>query len=265
MAQDLVLSASSVTTFLRCGQQWAYAYVAGIKAPPSLRAIRGIAAHAAVEVDMRQKIASKVDIPINDMLDAYDTSWQAEAINGYTVINDEKPGEVKDKGYELVSLYRETVAPGIQPVLVEEPIQFAINGQAYSGQIDIGEEIDVDLGWGPPEKRLVIRDTKTTGRTPPDDGGYLLNMTGYAIAQRQATGRTEADTVLDYLIATKEPKYKEIRMGGPITDAQIAQFAGIVGQVSAAINAGRFVPNGLVSGACGWCGYRAICPAYQTA
>jgi len=210
---------------------------------------------------MRQKIESHEDLSVGYMLDAYDTSWREESEYGYSVFNDEQPGVVKDKGYELVRLYHKEVAPKIQPVLVEEPIQFSINGQAYSGQIDIGERIEVPQEWGPTEQRLVIRDTKTTGRTPAEDA-YLLNMTGYAIAQRQVTGEVEADTVLDYLVALKEPKYKEIRMGGPVTDAQIVQFAGIVGSVSEAINAGRFVPNGIVTGACGWCGFRAMCPAY---
>jgi hypothetical protein len=240
---------------------WYFAYVAGVKSPPSLRAIRGIAVHAAVEVDMRQKMTTRVDIPVNDMIDAYDTSWNAETVDGYRVGEDEVPGVVKDKGVELLRLYHETVAPTIQPIMVEEPIQFAINGQPYSGQIDLGTEVEVDLGWGPPEKRLVIRDTKTTARTP-GAGTYLLNMTGYAISQRQITGRIEADTVLDYLIALKEPVYKPISMGGPVTDDQIRQFAGVVDDVSSSIHAGSFVANGLVSGACSWCGYKAICPAY---
>lgn len=263
MAQDLVLSASSVTTFLMCGQKWWFVYVAGVKAPPSLRAIRGIAAHAAVEVDMRQKMTTRVDLPVTDMLDAYDTSWGEETVDGYAITADEKPGEVKDKGYELVRLYHTEVAPKIQPIMVEEPIQFSINEQAYSGQIDLGELVSTEQVWGPPEERLVIRDTKTTGRTPPEGGGYLLNMTGYAIAQRQKTGLIEADTVLDYLVALKEPKYKEIRMGGPVTDAQIAQFANIVSSVAASIKAERYVPNGLVNGSCSWCQFRTICPAYQ--
>lgn len=210
---------------------------------------------------MRQKIVTGVDIGVGDMLDAYDSSWNEETENGFAVMDDEDPGAVKDKGYELVNLYHEVVAPKIQPSIVEEPIQFEINGQPYSGQIDIGEEIDVDFGFGPPERRLVIRDTKTTGRTPAD-GAYLLNMTGYALSQRQATGKVEADTVLDYLVALKTPVYKEIRMGGPVTTAQINQFAGIIGDVSSAINAGRFVPNGVITGACGWCGFKPICPAY---
>lgn len=261
MAQDLVLSASSVTTFLRCGTQWHFAYVAGVKSPPSLRAIRGIAVHSAVEVDMRQKMLSGVDIPIGDMVDAYDTSWNNETAYGFNIDEGEVPGVVKDKGEDLLRLYHKDVAPNIQPVMVEEPIQFNINGQAYSGQIDLGTEIDVDFGWGPPEKRLEIRDTKTTGRTPAS-GTYLLNMTGYAISQRQKTGIVEADTVLDYLIALKEPVYKEIRMGGPITDDQIRQFAGIIDTVSSTIKAGKFVPNGLINGSCSWCGYKAMCPAY---
>jgi len=210
---------------------------------------------------MRQKMLTGVDIPVDDMIDAYTTSWSSETVDGWRVDPDENAGTVKDKGVELVRLYHREVAPGIQPVMVEEPIQFNINGQAYSGQIDLGEEVEVDLGWGPPEKRLVIRDTKTTGRSPVVDS-YLLNMTGYAISQRQVTGRREADTVLDYLVALKEPKYKEIRMGGPVSDAQIRQFAGVVGSVADSIKAGRFVPNGLINGSCSWCGFTAVCPAY---
>lgn len=212
---------------------------------------------------MRQKMTTRVDLPVSDMLDAYDSSWNEETVDGYSITGDEVPGTVKDKGYELVRLYHTEVAPKIQPVMVEEPIQFQINGQAYSGQIDLGELVTVEQPWGPPEERLVIRDTKTTGRTPAEDA-YLLNMTGYAIAQRQKTGLIEADTVLDYLVALKEPKYKEIRMGGPVTDAQIAQFANVVSAVAASIKAERFVPNGLINGACGWCGFRSICPAYQS-
>ena len=208
---------------------------------------------------MRQKITSFVDLPVGDMVDAYDTSWAAETTNGFS--GDENPGKVKDKGVELIKLYHKEVAPKIQPTIVEEPLQFTINGQPYSGQIDLGHEVEVDLGWGPPEKRLVIRDTKTTGKTP-GEGTYLLNMTGYAISQRQVTGRLEADTVLDYLVALEKPKYKEIRMGGPVTDDQIRQFAGIVDEVSATIKAGRFVPNGLINGSCSWCGYKAMCPAH---
>lgn len=261
MAEPLVLSASSVTTYLRCGRQWFFAYVAGIKSPPSLKAVRGIAVHAAVETNMRQKVTSQVDLPLSDVLDAYDTSWTQETANGFRKDPDQEPGEIKDAGVSLLKVYQRDVAPKIQPDIVEKPIQFQIDGQPFSGQIDLGRYVPVNL-YGDPDLRLEIRDTKTTGRAP-DPSSYMLNMTGYAIAARQEEGREEADTVFDYLVATKQPYYREIRLGRPITDEHIRKFAQIVGDVSSSIQAGRFVPNGLISGACRWCGYRDICPAYM--
>ncbi len=237
--------------------QWRFAYVVGIKSPPSLKAVRGIAVHRAVEVDMTQKMTSGVDIPVADMLDAYSDSWEAETADGFS--GDEAPGEIKDGGVKLLKLYHREVAPTIQPVAVELPLQFDISGQTYTGQIDLIEEVVNDEG-----PALVIRDTKTTGRRPSGNN-YLLNMTGYALGMRQQTGMVEADTVLDYLVATNKPYYHEIRMGGPISDDDIRRFAGVVETVGTAINAGQFLPNGLVSGACSWCGYRDICPAYKEA
>jgi RecB family exonuclease len=231
-----------------------YAYVHTIKSPPRLRAVRGIAVHLAVEVDMRQKMTSMVDLPIDDMLDAYDEKFEREVGNGYEEDAAEDIGEVKDRGYDLVRLYHRQAAPSIQPVLVEEPLSFSINGQTYTGQIDLATRDDAG--------KLVIRDTKTTARSP-SPSQYQLNMVGYAVAARQRTGETEADTVLDYLVATNQPKYLPIAAGGPIPDEQIVGFSQVVADVGAAIKAGRFVPNGLVNGACSWCGYTRICPAFM--
>lgn len=207
---------------------------------------------------MVQKITSYEDLPVDDMLDAYGTSWDEETKDGYGQDPDEKPGEIKDAGYDLVRLYRKQVAPRIQPEIVELPIQFKINGQPYSGQIDLGHRV---FDPATRSSKLVIRDTKTTARMP-QESQYLLNMSGYAISQRQVTGEIEADTVLDYLVATKTPQYKELRMGGPITDQQIRRFSAVVGAVAESIKAERYVPNGLTSGACTWCGVQSYCPAY---
>jgi len=209
---------------------------------------------------MRQKIVSGIDIPVDDMLDSFDTSWTEETANGFETREDETPGDVKDKGYALVKLYHREVAPHIQPTLVEEPVQFSVNGQPYSGQIDLAREV-TEEAWDGPVSRLEIRDTKTTARTPSGEA-YLLNMTGYAIGLRNAQNRVESDVVFDYLIANQTPTYRELRLGGPITDDQIRSFGVVVDSVAAAIGAGRFVPNGLMTNRCAWCPYRPICPAY---
>jgi hypothetical protein len=136
------------------------------------------------------------------------------------------PGESKDDGYALTQLHHEEVSPLIQPMWVEKPVQFDLNGILYSGQIDIVDEM------------FRVRDTKTTGSKPRPES-YLFGMTGYAVAARQATGATEADTVLDYLVSTKKPYYLPISAGGPVSDDAVVRFANTVETVASAIEAGR--------------------------
>jgi PD-(D/E)XK nuclease superfamily len=238
---------------------WFFAYVAGVKSPPSLKAARGIAVHRAAETNFTQKIDSEHDLPVNDLLDAFSTSYDSEIADGFRQ-DDNDPGEIKDDGAKLVRLFRREVAPRIQPEIVEQSLQYEINGQIWTGQIDVAQRVPVfNKATGEVTYQLEVRDLKTTGRTPQPDQ-YKLAMTGYGLSQRQATGEVEAGIVLDYLIALKNPRYEEHR-SGPLSDEDIRSFAWIVEQVAAQIQAGRFVPNGLLSGACNWCGYRDICPA----
>lgn len=248
MTVPLVLSASSVTTFLRCGRQWYYAYVAEIKSAPTVRQVLGIAVHAAIETNMFQKLQSHLDLPVDQVLDSFSDAFEHDATDIETF--DEPRDKAKDSGVALLRKHHFEVAPRIQPIWVEEPVQFAINGVPYSGMIDLVDD------------RQRVRDWKTTAKKPQANQ-YLLNMVGYALAYRQRTGETESDVVLDYLVRTKTPQYIPISSGGPIDQKAIVNFAGVVTDVADAIQRGDFVPNGLVNGACSWCGYKNICPAYQ--
>lgn len=252
MATDLVLSASSVATFLRCGQQWYYAYVANIKRPPNVKQAIGLASHGAVEYNMRQKVTSTMDAPLDEVLDAFSDSWDGM---GPDIEGDEDldPEKGKDNGIKIVRKHHAEVAPAIQPLYVEEEVHFDINGIPYSGTVDLVDS------------KHRVRDLKTTGRTPPKGRSHLLQMTGYAIGFRQATGLIEAEVMLDYFIYYKKnlPKYLPIASGGPVEDRHIGTFAKIVTDVHDQIMAGRFLPNGIEGTACSWCGYRDICPAYK--
>ena len=53
------------------------AYVLGWREPPSLRQAIGIAGHKAVEANMSQKIASRTDLAVSDVLDAYSDAFNA--------------------------------------------------------------------------------------------------------------------------------------------------------------------------------------------
>lgn len=251
MAEQL-FSASSIATFFRCGKQWEYAYVYAIKSPPNLRMMLGIAAHEAVETNFRQKQVTRLDLDPDDVAaafsDAFDNlAYEVEDEDGET------KGQAKDSGIALVGKYHEEVAPTIQPLYVEQEIQFKINDIPYTGYIDLVD----DTGR--------VRDLKTTKRKPGARQDYTLAMTGYAVGYRQLTGEKETGVTLDYMIRTKKPYYYPAATDGPISDEGVATFASILQGVSESIQHGIFLPTGLNTGACSWCGYQNICPAYKAA
>lgn len=254
----LVLSASSMATFLRCGKQWEFAYVHQLRIPPTVKQSIGIAAHGAWEENLLVKMSAHVDLPEEAVVAAFTDEYDRLAED--FVDPDEDPGAAKDQGVRLIQKHHRDIAPGIIPLLVEQPVKFEINGIPYTGTLDYAHDL-TDPG-GP--KRVRVGDWKTSARKPSNGGTYSLGMTGYALGYRHLTGETEALVQLDYLVRYKrqDPAYYPIPSDGPVSDRAIAVFADTVAAVYEAIQANRFLPNGLSSGACSWCGFRKICPHY---
>jgi len=243
MTNPVVLSGTSLQTFLRCGHQWYLAYIVQLKSPPNVRMVLGIAAHSAVEHNMAQKVITKTDVTAEEMVDVFSDNFDGHVGD---VEDDEDHGKAKDDGIGLVKLHRREVSPLIQPVWVEEAGQLEINDIPYSWTVDIVD----DKGR--------IRDTKTKMRKPTLEEN-MLQMTGYALGYRQRTGLVESDIVIDGLVRTKVPQYVPLYAGGSVNDAQIDGFADTFESISGSIGHGDFPPNGLASGACSWCGYAKFC------
>ena len=252
MADPLVFSSSSLTTLLRCGQQWKFGYVDRIKSPPNIRALIGTATHEAAEVNMRQKITSKVDLPVDDLLDAYATRFDAEA----PLI--ESPQEpvpaAKDSGAKLVKLYHREVAPAIDPVAVEKPGKFQIDGREYSTVIDLLDQ---------KPRGVRVNELKTSMRTN-DGSQHMFQLIGSALAYRQDTGEVEEGLRMDLLVRTQKPKVHVVNWG-PLSPASIRVFANQIKYANRLATEGLFMANGIQNGSCSWCGYTAQCPAYRAA
>jgi hypothetical protein len=252
MTDPIVMSSSSLSTMLRCPKQWEFAYVHRIKEPPKVRMVIGTATHKGVETNLVQKIESQIDLPINDVLDAYSTEFDREVAS---VEKPEEPvGPAKDQGAGLMKLHHLRVAPSIQPLAVERETKFTINGHEYQTYIDY-------LGQRPTGVR--VGDTKTTQQAR-DGTNYIFQMIAGAIGYRQATGKTEADIQLDMLVRTQTPKYHVINWG-PLTSSAIGVFAKQVEYANTMAKAGLFPATGIQNHACSSCGYQARCPAYQAA
>jgi len=248
-----VLSGSSLNTFLRCAKQWEYAYVYRFRRPPNLRMVKGTAGHRAVEVHMLAKLETPfglVDGPVDVALDAFSDSFDEEAKEAEE--ESSAKTQAKNKGIKEVRFWHKEVAPTIAPAMMEQPISFLLNGIPWTGTIDLVDS----------EER--VRDWKFTGKTPSSADAYILNMVGYAIGYRNLTGSIESQIVLDHIVGLEKPKYVAIRNDGPVSDQSIIAFSDIVGTAMKSIQAGIFPANGLKSGACSWCGYRDICPAYKS-
>ncbi len=234
---------------MHSARQWEYAYVFKFKRPPSLRMVKGTAGHKAAEVHMIGKMVTGEDRPVDEDLDAFSDSFDQEIAD--TEVTDKEKGVTKDAGVKEVRFWHREVAPPIVPTMVEQPIKFIINRIPWTGTIDL---VDTEAR---------VRDWKFTGRTPSSADAYILNMVGYAIGYRVLTGEVESQIVLDHIVGLKTPKHVAIRSDGPVPDRSIAEFTRIAEDAMRSIQAGIFPANGLKSGACSWCGYKDICPAYR--
>lgn len=265
----MVLSGSSVNTYLRCGKQWEYAYVLQLRRPPSIKQGLGIAAHEAVGFNLAQKVLTYMDLEEEEVVQKFEDEWDVMAVDIEDVVNvegiDERTGKktktrketkaaARESGIKAVMVHHEELSTKVQPVWVEREISFQLNDSiAYTGIFDMADD------------RGRVRDHKFVSRKPQDGGAYILPMIGYALGYRQISDEPETEIVLDHIVRTQDPYYLPLASGGPVTDAAIQQFARVVTEVRRGIDAGIFNYNGLQSHACGWCGYADICPAYRAA
>ena len=267
-ASPTVLSGSSVNTYLRCQKQWEYAYVLQLRRPPSIKQGLGITAHEAVAMNYEQKTLTFKDLPTEEVVQKFEDEWDLLSVEIEDVTEEARLGKkglplklrketkavARASGIKAVMLHHEQVASVVQPVWVERQIQFKLNDTIdWTGIFDVSDD----------QNR--VRDNKFISRKPQDAGSYMIPMIGYALGWRQISNDIEAEVVLDNIVRTETPYYLPLVSGGPISDFAIREFARIVTDVKRGIDAGIFLPTGLQSHACGWCGYANICPAYRAA
>lgn len=141
------LSASQITMFQRCPEQWRRRYLLGQVERPGGALVWGSADHYAHEQNFTQKIVSHEDIPVADVKEAFAEGFErAIERNGGTtevVWGDDKPDDLKDRGVKLVEAYHGQVSPTVQPVQVEQRFEARIPGVPVPviGYIDIETEL----------------------------------------------------------------------------------------------------------------------------
>ncbi len=243
MTNQILLSPSQINMFLRCQYQWYLRYVEGHKVPPKVEMLVGSAFHKSMEENFRQKIETKEDLPLQDVLDIYDTAFNERLEEIEDKPEDKVLGGLKDSGYLITKEYMEKQAIKVHPLEVETHIETQITENIrLQGYADVITE------------DLTVIDLKTTKKKPNEIGfDYQLQLETYAINGdiRKAE--------IHYAIQTKTPQILVLEHHIPLT----SRVKTIAKQVAEAIKTGNFLPTGLAhSWACSYCGYKEkdLCP-----
>jgi len=143
---------SNLNMALRCGEQLRRRYIEGEIIPPGIAAGRGTGLHGANEVNMKQKVKTKEDLPLSDLKDAARDAFIGAFRNGIYLAKENRPAkeQILNDGLNatlrLTGLYHEEVAPEIEPIEVERPFYIEIPGVPLplAGRMDIQRVAKVD-------------------------------------------------------------------------------------------------------------------------
>lgn len=247
---------SHLGMFLRCPQQFERRYILGEIIPPGISARRGSATHKAAEINHTQKINSKEDLPVDALQDAARDEYIRLVKEEGVFIPKDKVSEKgkllaegQDAATRLTKLYRQDLAPLIQPALVEEKLTIDVGlALPLQGTIDV---LTVD-NWLP--------DLKTADKSKSaGEADNSLQLTFYSGMVAHHTGKWPEKISLEILVNNKEPKRQSLTTKRNDTD-----FANLLLRIQmflAQLETGLFPPCDPGAWICSpnWCGYFWTC------
>lgn len=241
---------SELQTYLKCGKQWEYRYVQGLRVPPKAALTIGSAVDRAVTHNLIEKIRSGADLPMDAVLDAYSTDFEKR--KSETEWGEDNAGAQKDMGAKLVELHHREAAPKIQPATVQE--EFVIETDAG---YDLGGTIDFT------EKSGVIGDTKTAKSKYDEDAIFrAVQPTLYDFAYEALHKVPSTGFRFDVLVKpTKTLPARFQQVQGKVTQDDRLWLFDTIGQVHKSIEAGVALPAADGAWWCSkdWCGFWGQC------
>lgn len=232
--------------FLKCGKKYEFRYILGIRMPAPHYFTVGRAVDAGINTNFVQKIETKTDLPVSDVLDAVATEFDREAKE--TEWKDADQGEEKDSAIACAKILHEEIAPKIQPATVQEKFILETDGgYALGGTMDLTTVDDF------------VRDTKTSAKKNAYGIHGELQPAMYDFAFEALRGRPANGFGFDIAIKTKTPAVQVVE--ARVTQQDRAWFFETVSAVHKAIQAGIFLPASSKAWWCsaGQCEYYFMC------
>lgn len=241
------LSFSGTDTYLKCGKQYEFRYISGIKSPPGVALIEGSSHHKALEQNNLQKKDQGRDMSYSNLTDIFMTDFRTRVKAEENV---QWGGETEDNIFSRAKILHEKyinqVAPNIHPIEIEKKFEIPL-------EVEKGNTIIIK-GVCDLEQVENLLDYKTAARSKGQaevDNSLQLSLYSYATKKREV-GIIE-------LIKKANP---EIGMITSRRDAtQVLWALEVVKSVAKAIQAKVFPLAPPTSWACSerFCGYWGMC------
>lgn len=255
-------SISQLNMMSRCGEQYRRRYIEHEIIPPGIASIVGSATDKAVSADLQNKIDAGELLPDEQVAEIARDNVAREVEHGQVLLTPEEAleglkavkGKAIDKAVRLSRLHHKDLAPRLAPTHVQRGWRVELKGYPRDliGYIDIQEGLKT------------VRDTKTTGKAPPQDAAETSDqLTMYAMACLVLDGAIPERLALDHLVDTKVPKLVTLETRRTADD-----FTSILARVETALFAlerGVFVPAQQTDWCCNprWCGFAPSCRYYR--
>lgn len=228
---ELILSASSIRTYLTCGHRYYLSNVLRLPEPGSIAALIGTAVHAGAEAWHKR-------LPLRPG-EATKRSFAA-GLGSVPTAEAEGAPDALPEALRAWETYQRHILPLLgEPVLVEADFGLRIDGTLVTGRIDFADQD--------------VHDTKTAetpSKVKPEY--HRLQLSIYRHGYRALTGRWPGRLLLD--IVGRNGRWKQMEV-----EPDDREMADAVGLTAHGILEGRFDPSGASSGACRWCPYLEVC------
>lgn len=226
------LSYSRLSTFLKCPKQYEFKYIKNIIAPPSGAMMQSRVWHETLETNYRQKIKTKKDLDIYEMVALYEKKFK-EAFKEDVVLNGQSYDDLLTQGIKITEIHHEFIAPHVQPVSIEQKFTVSLGDEFPFNLLGIWDVIDEDG---------TIIDNKAYSKTPSQaDVDSDLQLTLYALGYRLLNKKNEKGLRLDCVIKNK--KLKTIQLSTSRTIEQCRWMLKMIEGLVSAIETDIFYPN----------------------
>ena len=254
--EHLRLSPSKIDTYLNCGELYRRRYICNEIIPPGMALLRGSSVHKGLEVNHKQKIESKVDIPKSQILDVISAHFDnMKNKQGFSLNKDEQSagaekslGQTKDDAIKLGGLYSDEIAPSIIPASVEDKIEIKV-----SDNVTLVTVIDLTTA----EEK--IKEFKTGKRRTQEWADSDRQLTFESLAYKAKHNKQPKGIEGIILVNNKTPVVQTLRSYRSKDDYEV--MINCMNTVIDGLTKGVFMPANSGWWGCSpvWCGYYSTC------